>query len=817
MCSKEEYLIKGMSCASCARTIEQTLEQLSGIEDVYVNLMTEKMVISRQDYITPDMIIKKVADSGYQAILLQKQYVISLEGMSCASCAQKIEQVVANLSGVITAHVNLASETLRVVLEEQQGLVETILQAIRQIGYKGVVIQDDVSQIEATTKRQHQELKQSKQRVALSVMFTGMIVYLAMAEMIGLPLFMFVDPTYSPVNFATVQLGLTLPVLVMNRHFFTRGFKSLIMGHPNMDSLVALGTSAALLYSGYMTILIYMGNASAAMNLYYESAAVILTLIALGKYFEKLSKGKTSQAIQKLFALSPKTARILRDGKEKEVNLSEVMVGDVVIVRPGEKIPVDGVVISGESFIDESMITGESLPVEKKIDDLVIGATLNTVGYFQMRATKIGKDTALSQIIQLVETAQNSKAPIAKLADKVASVFVPIVLTLAVLSGIMWRFIGGESWNFSLMIMISVLVIACPCALGLATPTAIMVGTGKGTQKGILVKKAEALESFEKVDVVILDKTGTITKGKPSITDIVTVNGWDEQKVLHVAASLEQQSEHPLGAAILTEAKRRKIALAAVSQFRALSGKGLSGIMNDDQVLIGNVGLMKNESIQIDHYQSMAEKFANQGKTPMFVALNQELIGIISVADAVKESSLKAVQLLKRQGIHVVMMTGDHQKTAEAIAKQVEIMEVWSEVLPVEKSSKVKELQQQGLSVAMVGDGINDAPALAQANVGIAIGNGTDIAIESADIVLMRDDLLGVPQAFQLSRATIKTIKENLFWAFLYNVLSIPIAMGVLHLFQGPLLNPMVAGAAMSFSSVSVVLNALRLKRLKWY
>lgn len=815
MSKKEEYLIQGMSCASCAQTIEQAVSKLKGIHRANVNLTTEKMTVEREETLSPEIITKTVSDAGYEAILPQEKEHYLIEGMSCASCAQTIEQAVAALPGVANAAVNLANETMSVSYDGTQVSTAQIIKAVSDAGYEAHLDQQEASQKEEQQAKKEAHLQQMWRRFWISAVFTVIVLYLAMADMVGLPIPSIVHPMMHPRTFATVQLIGTIPVLVLGRSFFVGGFKALVRRHPNMDSLVALGTSAAFLYSLYGTFMIYTGHAHFAMNLYFESAAVILTLITLGKYFEAVSKGKTSQAIQTLMGLAPKTASVLRNGEEIQLAIEEVQVGDLLIVRPGEKIPVDGELVDGTSFVDESMITGESIPVEKKIGDTVVGASINKNGAFQMKATKVGKDTTLSQIIHLVEEAQGSKAPIAKLADKVAGVFVPIVMTLAIVSGLLWMMIGGESWSFALTITIAVLVIACPCALGLATPTAIMVGTGKGAEHGILMKSGEALEAAGKIQAVVFDKTGTITKGHPVVTDLIAVNGASEQEVLTMAANVEVRSEHPLAQAIVERAKEEGISLDLAETFTAIPGFGVRGMVDGHKVLFGNLKLMKNQGVEVDAFVAQAEQLASQGKTPMYLSVAHELKGIVAVADPIKETSQQAIATLKEQGIHVVMMTGDHQKTAQAIASQVGIDEVFSEVLPEDKASHVKSLQERGYTVAMVGDGINDAPALAQAEVGIAIGSGTDVAIESADIVLMKSDLQDVPRAIALSRATIRNIKENLFWAFAYNVLGIPVAMGVLHLFGGPLLNPMVAGAAMSFSSVSVVLNALRLKRIK--
>lgn len=738
-----------------------------------------------------------------------------IEGMTCASCAQTVEKTVNKLAGVEKATVNLASEKMNVNFDDNILSREDIINAVQNAGYDANANSNSLESSEEQGVKKQKTIQSIWIRFWLSSLFTIPVLYLAMGEMIGLPIPDLFNPMIHPTTYATVQLLLTVPVLFLGRSFFQIGFKSLIKGHPNMDSLVALGTSAAVVYSLYGSYQIYQGNSHFAMNLYYESAAVILTLITLGKYFEAVSKGKTSEAIKKLMGLAPKTARVIRNGEEIEIKLENVVEADIIVVRPGEKIPVDGIVIEGNSAVDESMITGESIPVEKNPGDGIVGASLNKNGTFTFKATKVGKDTTLSQIIKLVEDAQGSKAPIAKLADKVSSVFVPIVIGLALFSGLIWFFLGQESWIFALTITISVLVIACPCALGLATPTAIMVGTGKGAENGVLIKGGDALESTHKIQTIVFDKTGTLTQGKPVVTDIFGYNDYPEDMILTIAASGEKGSEHPLGEAIVECAKEKGLSLKKYTDFKAIPGHGIKVLIEEKEVLLGNEKLMAKNQIELHDSVSLADRLASEGKTPMFIASDKKLIGIVAVADTIKENSIAAIQKLHNMGIRVAMITGDNKRTAEAIAKQVGIDDVFSEVLPEDKANEVSKLQARGLKVAMVGDGINDAPALAQADVGIAIGSGTDVAIESADIVLMRSDLMDVPTAIELSRATIRNIKENLFWAFAYNILGIPVAMGVLHVFGGPLLNPMLAGAAMSFSSVSVLLNALRLKRFK--
>ena len=743
----------------------------------------------------------------------QKEYII--EGMSCASCAMTIENAVSKIPGVEKASVNLATEIMTVEANDSV-TPEDIAKVVDGVGYsarpRGKSVEEE---LEEKNEKKEAHLREMKRNLTISAIFTVPLLFIAMADMVGIPMPAFLSPMQSPVSYALIQLALSLPIVWLGRRFFVDGFKALSKGHPNMDSLVALGTSAAFLYSLYGTYHVLEGHAHFAMNLYYESAGVILTLITLGKYFEDVSKGKTSMAIQTLVGLAPKMATVLRDGQEVEVPVEEVQVGDLIRVKPGEKVPVDGIVTEGNSTVDESMLTGESIPVSKAVGDEVIGASLNKTGSFILKATKIGKDTALSQIIQLVEQAQGSKAPIAKLADKVSGVFVPIVIVLALVSGLAWYFLGQESWVFALTITISVLVIACPCALGLATPTAIMVGTGKGAENGILLKSGEALEEANHVNMVVFDKTGTITNGTPVVTDVVTADNADADALIRLAASLEVASEHPLGEAIVAKAKEQGAAFDEVTNFEAIPGFGIKGHVGETLVFLGNEKWMRENGLANESMNEKANHFAEQGKTPLYIGYNDAVQGLIVVADTVKESSARAIQTLHEMGIQVAMMTGDHERTAQAIAAEVGIDRVFSEVLPQDKANYVSKLQEEGYIVAMVGDGINDAPALAQAQVGIAIGTGTDVAIESADAVLMKSDLMDVPAMLKLSRATIRNIKENLFWAFAYNVIGIPFAMGVLHLFGGPLLNPMIAGAAMSFSSVSVVLNALRLKRWK--
>ena len=740
-----------------------------------------------------------------------KKEEFALEGLQCAGCVSTVEKVVRDLPGVKEANVNLATEKMMVQFNPKEADVQKIMETVSLAGYQAILINDEEDVLEKTAIKKEKQLQSLKVRAWVSGVFAIVLLYIAMGEMIGLPLPQILQPMEHPIVFSVTQLILVTPILWVGRSYFVNGFKALIRKHPNMDSLVALGTSAAILYSVWSTIRILAGEYHYVMHLYVESAAVILAFITVGKYFETLTKGRTSQAIQSLVALSPKVATVIRDGKEVEVPVEELQVGEVVFVRPGEKIPVDGVILSGESFVDESMITGESVPVFKKEGSKVVGATLNTTGSFQVEVSQVGKDTTLSQIIRLVEEAQGSKAPIAAIADRVAGIFVPIVMGLSLLAGLYWGLIGGESFEFVVTVMISVLVIACPCALGLATPTAIMVGTGFGAKRGILIKSSAALEEAGHVGVVLLDKTGTITNGKPKVVDIQVFNDYSKEEVLKVAASIEKHSEHPLGKAIVEEAEKQEFDILPIEQFQSISGMGIQGIVDGKEVLLGNHLLLQNQGIAVDEFNAVIDGVASKGQTAMFVVIQKQVAGIIVVADTIKATSKEAIQQMKALGLQVRMVTGDHEKTAKAIANEVGIETVYSQVLPNEKASVVEQLLEEGYQVAMVGDGINDAPALAKATVGIAIGSGVDVAIETADMVMMQDDLRLVAKTIQLSKMTMITIKENLFWAFIYNVIGIPVAMGVLHFFGGPLLSPMIAGAAMSFSSVSVVLNALRL------
>ena len=804
------FKIEGMSCSACANRVERVVKKMNGVEEASVNFATETLLVKFDDAkIDAPKIEEAIVKAGYSVRKDMRDYTFKVEGMSCSACANRVERITKKIDGVESANVNFATEKLTVRVDAEKVRYSDIKLAVDKAGFKLIKEEDQIKEV----SKKKDESKILLNRFIFSLIFTVPLLIISMGHMVGMPLPSIINPMKNPLNFALVQLVLTIPVMVAGYKFYKIGYKNLFKLSPNMDSLIAIGTSAAVAYGLFAIYKILNGETHYAMHLYFESAVVILTLITLGKYLEAVSKGKTSEAIKKLMGLAPKTATIIKNGKEVSIPIEEVIVGDIILVKPGEKLPVDGEIIEGSTSIDESMLTGESIPVEKNIGSTVIGASINKAGFIKYKATKVGKDTALAQIVKLVEEAQGTKAPIAKMADIIAAYFVPTVMALAIIAAVGWL-IAGESTVFALTIFISVLVIACPCALGLATPTAIMVGTGKGAENGVLIKGGEALETTYKIDTIVFDKTGTITEGKPKVTDIIC-NGIKEEEVLVLAASAEKGSEHPLGEAIVREAEDRSLEFKSLEHFKAVPGHGIEVTIEGKDILLGNKKLMIENNINIESLHVESDRLATEGKTPMYIAINNKLSGIIAVADTVKENSKAAIEELKKMNVNVAMITGDNKKTAEAIAKSVRIDIVLAEVLPEDKANEVKKLQGQNRKVAMVGDGINDAPALVQADVGIAIGSGTDVAIESADIVLMKSDLKDVVTAIRLSKATIKNIKENLFWAFGYNVLGIPVAMGVLHIFGGPLLNPMIAAAAMSFSSVSVLLNALRLKKFK--
>ena len=805
--NKKAFKIEGMTCSACSNRVERFVKKLDGVINANVNFATETLNVEFDESKLNDEIIENtVVKAGYSVKKNLKTYTFKVEGMTCSACASRVERVTKKLSGVQSAVVNLATEKLTININEDEVGYSQIKAAVDKAGYK-LVKEEEKAEEEIKVD----ETQLLFTRFIVSVVFTVPLLIITMGHMLGMPLPHVIDSMMNPLNFATAQLILTAPVMIVGYQFYHIGIKNLFKLSPNMDSLIAIGTLAAFVYGIFGIYKIQIGETNYAMHLYFESAAVILTLITLGKYLEGVSKGKTSQAIKALMGLAPKTATIVRNNVEMVIPIEEVIVGDIILVKPGEKLPVDGDIIEGSTSIDESMLTGESLPVEKTIGSSVIGASINKTGFIKYKATRVGKDTALAQIVKLVEEAQGSKAPIAKLADVISAYFVPTVIILAIAASGAWL-MAGETPVFALTIFIAVLVIACPCALGLATPTAIMVGTGKGAENGVLIKGGEALETTHQIKTIVFDKTGTITEGKPIVTDIIT-NGISEDEILVLAASSEKGSEHPLGEAIVRGAEDKGLELKEIEEFNAIPGHGIEVKIENKNILLGNQKLMKEKGIEIDVLLKSSDKLASEGKTPMYVAVDNILRGIVAVADTVKPSSKSAIEALHNMGIKVAMITGDNKKTADAIAVQVGIDIILAEVLPEDKANEVKKLQGENIKVAMVGDGINDAPALAQADVGIAIGSGTDVAIESADIVLMKSDLMDVITAIKLSKATIKNIKQNLFWAFGYNVLGIPVAMGILHIFGGPLLNPMIAAAAMSLSSVSVLTNALRLRK----
>jgi Cu+-exporting ATPase len=742
--------------------------------------------------------------------------MLTIVGMTCEACAKRVEKALQKTDGVLEVVVNFATEKALIKYDSQIVALSTLKQVVVSAGYTVLDVESETA-VDVDRLRKEKEVRLLWKKFMVSAAFSLPLLYLAMGPMLpwgGLPLPSFLQPMVYPLTYSMLQLSLTVPVIAVGYRFYLDGYRAIWKRSPNMDSLIAIGTTAAFCYSVFSFIQIMLGDHMAVENLYFETTGIIITLILLGKSLEAVSKGKTSEAMKKLIGLAPKTATIIKNDTEHELLIDKVEIGNILVVRPGEKIPVDGIVTQGSTTVDESMLTGESIPAEKKTGDKVYAAAINKNGLIRFEATKVGKNTVLAQIIKLVEDAQGKKAPIAKIADVVSGYFVPVVLSIAVLAFIGWM-IGTGDFVFAFRVFISVLVIACPCALGLATPAAIMVGTGVGAKNGILIKSGESLETAHKIKTIVFDKTGTITEGKPELTDIVVVGGYGKDELLQIAASAENGSEHPLGEAVVRAAERARLALSALEHFEAITGFGIAVQIAKKQILLGNKKLMEIKNITTNELQGHSNMFALEGKTPMYVAIDGKLAGIIAVADVVKQNSREAIAVLKKMGIAVVMITGDNKQTAEAIAKQVGITRVLSEVLPPDKAEAIKKLQAEGKKVGMVGDGINDAPALVQADVGIAIGSGTDVAMESADIVLMRNDIMGVPTAIALSKKTISIIKQNLFWAFGYNTAGIPIAAGLLYLLGGPLLNPILAAAAMSFSSVSVLINALRLKRFK--
>lgn len=797
---KTSIKITGMTCASCAARIERAITKVEGVSEANVNFATEKATVDFDaEKIDQKLLEGIVKDTGYGVIEEEKhtpdQVELSVKGMTCASCSTRVDRALNKLDGVTSANVNLATEKATVHFDPAILNVADIISKVEKTGYEASIVEESSEDKEKEAREK--ESKKLKILLVVSTLLSMPLLSAMITSMLGVHIALLHMPWF--------QLMLATPVqFVIGFRFYKNSYHSLRSLSPGMDVLVAMGTSAAYLLSVYNG---FINKTLDKPHLYFEASAMIITLILLGKYLESVAKGKTSEAIKKLMGLRAKTARVIRDGKEVDIPVESVVSGDIVVVRPGEKIPVDGEITQGHSAIDESMITGESIPVEKAIGDSVIGATINKVGAFKFKATKVGKDSVLAQIIKIVEEAQGSKAPIQKLADKVAGVFVPSVLVIALITFIVWYLLLGN-FNVAIINAVAVLVIACPCALGLATPTAIMVGTGKGAENGILIKGGESLETAYKLSSIVLDKTGTITKGEPQLTDIIAFGEYDEDRLLKIASIAEKHSEHPLGVAIYKAGVDKFSEVEEPDHFEAVPGKGVKAVVNGKTVLVGTRKLKSEFSIEISHAEDRLQELEDSGKTAMLMTIENELVGILAVADTLKENSKAAIDMLKNMGLEVYMVTGDNQRTAKAIADQVGIEHVLSEVLPENKSKEVAKLQEEGKVVAMVGDGINDAPALVTADIGIAIGTGTDVAIESSDITLMKGDLKKIVTSIKLSRSTMRKIKQNLFWAFIYNTLGIPFAaIG--------LLSPVIAGGAMAFSSVSVVTNSLSLKRFK--
>ena len=803
--------ITGMSCASCAARIEKGLSNVEGVSRATVNFAAEKAtVVFHPSQTNLPHLIEKVKDLGYGA--KTEKVFLPIQGMTCASCVNRVEKALGSLTGVIHVNVNFATE--RASVEYLPGEVTTrdLKKVVEEAGYQVLELKEE-DIVEKERLLREKDLSRLKWKFIIGAILLGPILVL----MYGGPLLEKWFGLSKEINFF-IQFLLATPVqFLVGWQFYVGFWKAAKHKTSDMNTLIAVGTSAAYLYSLIVTFGSHLIMVKGLMvDVYFDTSAAIIVLILLGRFLEARARGRTSEAIKKLIGLQPKTARVLRNGNEVDIPVEEVTPGDVVIVRPGEKIPVDGRVREGYSSVDESMVTGESLPVEKKAGDTVIGATMNKTGFFKFEATKVGRDTVLSQSIRLVQEAQGSKPPIARLVDVIASYFVPVVIGIAILTFFIWVLFGPHpALTYAFLNFIAVLIIACPCALGLATPTSIMVGTGKGAENGILIRGAEALETAHQLNTIVLDKTGTLTKGEPSVTDIIEGERFSRKEILTLAASAEKGSEHPLGEAIVIKAKEENLSLLDPKDFQAIAGYGIEAMINSKKVLLGNIKLMEERKVFLNGFLEKAEHLSSEGKTPMFLAVEGQAAGIIAVADTLKENSKEAVETLQRMGLEVVMLTGDNERTARAIAHQIGIDRVLAEVLPEMKAEEVKRLQAEGKRVGMVGDGINDAPALAQANVGIAIGTGTDVAMESSDITLIGGDLRGVVTAIALSKATIRNIRQNLFWAFAYNTILIPVAAGVLFPFFGILLNPILAAGAMAFSSVTVVTNALRLRKFK--
>jgi P-type Cu+ transporter len=805
---KLDLPISGMSCASCAVTIEKTLRDEAGVQKVSVNFANQKAhVVYDVNQTDASKLAQSVKSVGYQ--VGSNNVELAIKGMSCASCVNRVETALNQVPGVLKASVNLSTERATVTYVPQLVNFKKLAETVSDSGYEATKISGAEPE-DFERKEREKNYKKLFRKMVFSAVFSAIILFGSMAE-----IFTFLKAIPEQARWIILFI-LTTPVLIFSgSQFYTGAWKALKHRAADMNTLIALGTGAAYIYSLVATFFPSFLPDN-MRNIYFDTTAIIITLILLGRVLEARAKGRTSEAIKKLMGLQAKTARILRNEIEIDLPIEQVLVGDIIVVRPGEKIAVDGKIVKGSSAVDESMITGESLPVEKTTGDEVIGATINKTGFFQFKATKVGKDTALAQIIKMVQEAQGTKAPIQRLADIIAGIFVPIVIAIAILAFVIWFDFGPEpALTYALVTFVTVLIIACPCALGLATPTSIMVGTGKGAENGILIKGGEALETAHKIQAIILDKTGTITEGEPKVTDVIGFGEFDQNDILSLAASVEKGSEHPLGEAIYKNAEEKKLTISEATNFKAIPGHGVEALVNDVDIQLGNLKMMQDSNIDTGSAKDQLTQLADEGKTPMFVAFDTKLAGIIAVADTLKKDSQKAIQTLQQLGLEVVMMTGDNKLTAEAIAKQVGVDRVFAEVLPEEKANHVKNLQLEGKVVAMVGDGINDAPALAQADVGIAIGTGTDVAMEASDITLIKGSLTSVAHAIQLSKATMRNIKQNLFGSFIYNTLGIPVAAGVLYPFIGLLLSPIIASAAMAASSVTVVTNALRLKRFK--
>jgi Cu+-exporting ATPase len=824
---KKIFAVKGMTCASCSARIERVLSAREEVREVSVNLAAETMEIDWDEAkLSQDDIMGIVAGLGFELELPSSKITLDLgiKGMTCASCSARIEKVVTGLDGVQSMQVNLATETGVAVFNPDIISKRKILETIKGLGFEAVPLAEQDENLLVKQQRETREkLARMKKELIPTFGFAFTLLFLSMGEMLGMPLPDFLEPHLYPLNFALAQFLLVLPVIWYGRRFYLIGFPALIRKSPNMDSLIAVGTGAAFIYSTWNLVEILLGidPMTRVMDLYYESAAVLIALVSLGKFLETRSKAKTSDAISQLMELTPDQATLVKEpGTENEeqvtIFVSDIEAGDLILVRPGERIPVDGTIKKGRSSVDESMLTGESLPVSKEEEDKVIGGTLNKNGMLRVLAERVGQDTVLARIIKMVREAQGSKAPIANLADRISLYFVPTVMVIATLSGLAWYFIGDASFPFALRIFIAVLVIACPCAMGLATPTSIMVGTGRGAQLGVLIKSGEALEMAQGVNALVFDKTGTLTYGKPRLTDFVLLRSaaMSEGDILSLVGGAESVSEHPLAEAIVQEAKLKKLRLPEPDSFEAIPGKGITASVSGHNILLGNREFIRSQVEPFDtpDIDNKAAEFAASGKTSLFLAVDNKMSALLAIADQIKPETPQTISRLKKMGIKIFMLTGDNEATARAIAGQAGIQDVIAEVLPDFKADKVAELQSGGMKVGMVGDGINDAPALAKADVGIAMGTGIDVAVESGDIVLMKGELGGVLTALALSRATMRNIKQNLFWAFAYNVVGIPVAAGLLYIFGGPTLNPMIAGGAMALSSVSVVTNALRLR-----